>query len=78
VITYTPAIEVLPEYTDERVRDGRTYGPVAAETLLRVPAEYRQAVMMELGRRLPSHAGIEAVRRQVVDEVLGQISRVAP
>ncbi len=48
---YEPAAEVLPEYSDERVRDGCSYGPALAEMLSQVPAEFRQPLMAESHQR---------------------------
>lgn len=45
---YQP-MEVLPAFTDERIR--ATYGPEEAAQLLLLPVEYRQAAEIEVARR---------------------------
>lgn len=87
--TFKPAHEILPEYTDEALREERTFRGMAAKTLLLVPAEYRQAVEVESHRRCTKTtwstggppqvefvACPQETRHQVVLELLGQIGSV--
>jgi hypothetical protein len=88
--TYTPAATVLDDLTDAALQSEHSrYGNAAIQELLRVPAEYRQAVEAEVMRRstrvVYARSGVnrmqmEAIaspslaRRQVVGEVLQQLS----
>lgn len=46
-----PAATVLPEYTDESLRNDGFYGRSVAADLLTVPAEYRQTVEAQVTHR---------------------------
>ncbi len=72
---YEPAVVVFPEYTDERLRAGVTYGPPVADLLLTLPAEYRQPCEAEAYRRRNAGEGdLQQIRADVVAEILAQLA----
>jgi hypothetical protein len=83
---YEPAVEVLPLYTDEGLAADTVLGAGMKAKLLTVPAEYRQAVEIEVMRRTSVITNVRGfvsrqftgdpgeVRSQVVAEVLAQLA----
>lgn len=82
---YAPEERILDAFTDEALKAERVYAGDAARALLRVPAEYRQAVEVEAGRRSTRvewrHGGgvmhvvrdHQECRLEVIAEVLAQL-----